>query len=841
MNEILTAFVGAKISEFRKKMAEVKRMARDIPNKITVEVKAKVKEAEKRINNFQSAISRIANSIQALDTIARNTGGGLMLMVSPTIIPILATIIGLLGTLGPMLGTVAGSAFALGTAFGFAGTAAIAFGAVAIPTIQKLFDETEKLTSAQKAAKAQYTKFQKTWQGIAKDLEQPVLDAFSKSMQIANKILKMARPLFDSAAKAVNNLLDSLDRSLNAKPLKDFFDYMNKSAGPMLETIGKGLGYMMQGFMNMMTAFGPLAEQTAQGFLNMNKSFAEWAAGLSKSEKFQVFVNYINENMPKIRAIFRDALAGTTYFFAAFGPLSSDMMTSLQDMMDKFKEWASSLSSNQSFQKFISYIRENAPKVIELIGNLTDFIINLAVGLAPLGSVILDVVNNFLSWINSMMQAHPIIGQIIAVIVMLTGFFIALIPNIIALATLFPGLGGAMVSMFTRVLSIFLPFKGSFLMGLQMIGQNLLLLSTKVLTTAVQIIGAFLRMSAQAVVWVAKFIAQVAIKIAQWALMGTKALFHAARVAAAWFIALGPVGWVIATVIALVVLIIANWDKVKEWTIKIWTIVANWVKESWSKIVSATSEATSKVYNWAREKFNQTKEAINTAMQNARSKVQEIWSNIKSFFSTTLSNIVQTVKTKFTEFVNSVREKMNDAYNKVKELWNKAQSFLEGIDLVEIGKNIIQGLINGIGSMASAAVDKVTGIANDIKGAIQGALDIHSPSRFMDWIGRMFGTGLVNGMSSMNKYVARAANKMAEVAKVEPQQTQLAFDASISTAGFKNVRGELNPQISKETYETNESYEGMFKGANFYVREEQDIEKIARELEMRRKLKGGRV
>ncbi|MCG3056668.1 hypothetical protein KZ287_31370, partial [Escherichia coli] len=70
---------------------------------------------------------------------------------------------------------------------------------------------------------------------------------------------------------------------------------------------------------------------------------------------------------------------------------------------------------------------------------------------------------------------------------------------------------------------------------------------------------------------------------------------------------------------------------------------------------------------------------------------------------------------------------------------------------------------------------------------------------------------------------------------------QLAFDASISTAGFKNVRGELNPQISKETYETNESYEGMFKGANFYVREEQDIEKIARELEMRRKLKGGRV
>ncbi|MCP3741466.1 phage tail protein [Rossellomorea sp. BNER] len=762
MEERLDAQVGAKISEFRKKMAEVKRTARKMPKKIVVNVEARIKK-------FQKKIDRIASSINSMNTLMSNFRQGSLITISPTLVPLLATIIGLLGTLGPMIGTIGGSAFALATAFGFAGTAAVAFGAAAIPTISKLFDETNKLTKAQKAAKGEYNKFKSTWQGIVKDLEKPVLQAFSKSMQIANKTLKMARPLFDSAAKAVNNLLNSLDQSLDSSLVKEFFSFMNKQAGPMLETLGKAGGNFIKGFMSMMTAFGPLASETAQGFLNMSKGFSEWAAGLSKSEKFQSFVNYIRENMPKIKSIFRDALAGITYFFSAFGPLCSDMMTGLQGLMAKFKEWSKSLKEDQSFQKFIQYIRDNAPKVISLIGNLSTFIANMGAALAPLGSKLLDIVNKFISWTNKMMEAHPIFGQVVAVLVVITGALIALAPNIIAVATLFGGLGSKVLAGTTMARNAFALFKNEKIIGLKMIGTSLKTFGTTLMTnlskarlwatlmmtqmrkTATTWLVSMAKMVASAAKSAVKFVVHVAKMIGRWALLGAKSLLHAARVAAAWFIALGPVGWVIATVIALVALIIANWDKVKKWTSKIWNSVWNWIKETWNKA--------------------------------------------KSWTSSKLGNILSIVVSKFTSIVSSVRNKMTEVWNKVKSIWGKTKSFLEGINLYSIGKDIIRGLINGVGAMARSLVNKVGNVVGNAIDKAKRLLGIHSPSRVFMQIGKYTGEGMQIGMGRTIRGITQQSAEMARASIFEPQVAQ--FD----TSGFEGVRYSSTTAIGKSKVE----------------------------------------
>lgn len=817
MNEKLTAFVGAKISEFRKKMAQVNKTVRDTATKVIKPVGANIREfqrkaalvqkqaaaldrqdvvidfkgrmqnfirffrtvkkhvseidgafqdiqgrwrdengkflkvddkgfiipvdadlspfhramksLDKRIDKFQNRMDKIANSIRTFGTIFQNMLGGGLLMISPAAVPVIAGLIGAIGALGPMIGVMGASTFALASAFGLAGIAAVAFGAAAIPTITKLFDENAKLNAQQKAARAEYDKFKSTWQGITKELENPVLEAFGKSMQFATRVLELSRPLFTNVGVSVNRLLDSLNKSMSSPPVLFFFEYMNKTAGPMLETIGKSFGNFMQGFMSMMVAFGPLSASTAQGFLNMSKGFADWAAGLSGSEKFQTFIKYVNENMPKIRSIFRDAIAGIAYFFSAFGPLSSDMMTGLQGLMSRFKEWATNLQSNQAFQNFIGYIRDNAPKVLQLISNLADFIVNMSLALAPIGSQILGIVNSMLSWINSMMTAHPMIGQVIAVLIVLAGGLIALIPNIVAFATLFSGTGTAIAAAAKFGLSAFMPFKNNLIIGLKLMGSNVFSFVTRMGTATASIIANFAKMTAKGAVWVAKFVAQIAVKTAQWALLGAKALLHAARVAAAWFIAMGPIGWVIAVVIGLVALIIANWDKVKKWTLETWNKVSSYVKE----------------------------------------KMTKVWTDIKT-------------------------------------LWGKAQAFLEGIDLTEIGKNIIRGLINGIGSMVSSVTKKISSVAGSIKKGITGALDIHSPSRFTDWAGRMFGKGLENGIGSMIKPVGRVAAKMAQVAMFEPQTPKLAFDAS---TGFESTRKQINTSTNEARLNTNRSGESI--------------------------------
>lgn len=728
MKERLTAIVGARISEFRRKMAQVRKEAKNLPRKIVVEIEA-------RTEKFQRTLNRIANVMQSFDTVVRNTLGGLALASSPALVPIIATLVGLLGTLGPMLAVIGGSTFALATAFGFAGTATLAFGAAATPTIQALFGETKNLTKAQKEARKQFDAVGKTWKKITKDLEPKVLEAFTKSMQIANKVLQMARPLFDSSAKAVNNLLNSLNKSLDSKPVQAFFDFMNKSAGPMLETLGKASGYIMQGFMSMMTAFGPLAEKTAQGFLNMSKGFAEWAAGLSKSEGFQAFVNYILENMPKIRSIFRDAIAGLVYMFSAFAPLSSDMMSGLQDMMARFKEWAKSLGENEQFQKFIGYIRENTPKVLDLIGNLTQFIVNLGIGLAPMGSKILDIVNGFLAWTNEMMRTNPLIGQIISWVVVLAGLLIAFVPNIILFTSTFSGMGTKIMGVLKNVWTYFVPFKGAITTGLQMMGKSFGTFVLNIGKGATKIIG---------------FIVRLAVQF----------LLQAARMALAWFIAMGPVGWVIAIVIGLVALIIWKWKEIKSWTIKTWDKIWNWIKDIWNKIVNWTKEAAGKVYKWAKDKI----------------------------------------------------EKIQD------------------IDLFQIGKDIIQGLIDGIGSMGQAVWDAAKGIASSVVDSITGFLGIHSPSREAIWLMKQFGAGMVVGVRKSVSNVKKAVVDLARSAVLQPQTVQLGLSTNAGSS-FEMIREHFTDnEFKQQKYETVQNLEGLFKGANFNVRHEQDIEKIARQL-----------
>lgn len=62
-------------------------------------------------------------------------------------------------------------------------------------------------------------------------------------------------------------------------------------------------------------------------------------------------------------------------------------------------------------------------------------------------------------------------------------------------------------------------------------------------------------------------------------LMGNGALVNGAKMAAGWIMAMGPIGWVIAAVVGLVALIIANWDTVKSWTIAAWDAVSGAVAD----------------------------------------------------------------------------------------------------------------------------------------------------------------------------------------------------------------------------------------------------------------------
>lgn len=104
--------------------------------------------------------------------------------------------------------------------------------------------------------------------------------------------------------------------------------------------------------------------------------------------------------------------------------------------------------------------------------------------------------------------------------------------------------------------------------------------------------------------------------------------------------------------------------------------------------------------------------------------------------------------------------------SKKMELWYKVTEMIrEAIvrirnklsEAFTIGKNFIQGLINGIGSKVSDLVDAVGNAGADVIEALVSVFQTHSPSRVTEEIGENFDQGFINGVKKLSSKMADAA------------------------------------------------------------------------------------
>ena len=140
---------------------------------------------------------------------------------------------------------------------------------------------------------------------------------------------------------------------------------------------------------------------------------------------------------------------------------------------------------------------------------------------------------------------------------------------------------------------------------------------------------------------------------------------------------------------------------------------------------------------------------------------------VKSTFRDGFALIVSTVKTKAGELITEVKAlpgKITDALSNL------------GTLLVDSGKDLIRGMINGIGSMGQALKDKASGLASGAVDSIKGALGIASPSKVLTEIGMQTGEGFINGIDKMQRGAAGAMTDLVEVPA--PARIPVAFEGS---------------------------------------------------------------
>jgi phage-related minor tail protein len=219
----------------------------------------------------------------------------------------------------------------------------------------------------------------------------------------------------------------------------------------------------------------------------------------------------------------------------------------------------------------------------------------------------------------------------------------------------------------------------------------------------------------------------------------------------------------LGTVLLIVDLVTGDFEGLKNDAKAIFENMKNALWNIWEGIKKVFSGAVEAVKGFVSAAWENIKSNTSIVFDVVKSTISSIWEGIKSFFSTTVENIKATISNGFENMKNAVSEKMTAAKDSITEIWNKAEEFLKNIDLEQIGKDIIQGLINGITSMAESVYKKAQEIADKVKSTIQSALGIHSPSRVMrDEVGKWIPIGLAEGISKNINAVVSATNRMAK-------------------------------------------------------------------------------
>ncbi|MGR3287073.1 phage tail protein [Bacillus sonorensis] len=974
MVERLTAIVDAELGRFNRAMVKVKEKIREIPNKVVTNVEIRTEVFERRMNR----LSRMINSFQ---TVFGNAFGGMKMSLFPALVPVIASLTAAIGSLGPVVGVATGGLMGMASAFGTAATGAGAFGALAVSNIkgvfeassnleklQKKLDETtdlkqrakimeqiktiqQSLNAEEKKALSTLESFKSNWQEISKSVQKPILQTFINSLNSFKSILNTLRPMFKSVAAAGLELSESFKNSLNAPDVQKFFDYLNKNAGPQFLTMTKTMGNYLRGFLNLMVAFGPLGEKMSASMLKSSEAFAKWTASLSGSDKFKAFIQYVEANGPKLLTIFKNIGAGLVGIFTAFAPMSSDMLTGLVNLTAKFKEWGNSLSQSESFKEFINYVQQNAPTVLQLIGEIGTLVVNLAKGMAPLGSQLLQMVTSVVSWTNSMMSANPAIGQLIGYLITFGGLLRATTPLGIAFSALFTkedwlkglanikNIGKAIMSIGTTIGTVGKLFLSNpILLGVTAIAAAAYLIITNwgpiseffsnlwsgIQTVAVNTWNAISQFfsttwgmisETASTIWggISTFFvnlwtgitttAQTAwtnfMAIIQPIWQGIVAVFGptfnvivttlsniwntiSSTVSSVWGtikstlvsivtaivdgvknnfstlssmlsgiwngisniakgvweiiknVIMGPVLLVIdlvtgdfkglsshlkqiwqnisnagkqiwtgiKTVISSLVkglmgIIKNTWNTIKSVTSTVFNAVKSILSTIWNGIKSVVSTIVKGVMNVIKTSWNTVKTVTSTVFNAVKTVISTVWNTVKSIVTGAAKAVWTTVKNNFNNMKKAVSTVMDAVKGTVKRLWDSAVNIFKNTNLLTIGKNIIQGLANGIGSMAGYVWKKAGDIANGIKSKLKGLLGIHSPSRWMrDNIGKMIPAGVAVGIDKAGGLVTKATNKMAELAMFTPDQTQFAYDAAISGGDLSRVQHAISAEVS---------------------------------------------
>ncbi|MBM7767363.1 phage tail tape measure protein [Glutamicibacter nicotianae] len=220
-----------------------------------------------------------------------------------------------------------------------------------------------------------------------------------------------------------------------------------------------------------------------------------------------------------------------------------------------------------------------------------------------------------------------------------------------------------------------------------------------------------------------------------WLVQGAMAAWNVIQLILNATLWASPITWVIAAVIALIAviwLIVANWEEISAWLVSAGEKFAAWWGEFWAGVGDWISEVWGGFVNWIKEIWGGFFNWLKGVGKSISSWWNGLWSSVGQFVSNTWNDIISWIKAAWAKITSAIQDAGNNAKNFLSGIWNSVKSTVTNVwnSILDWFRGIpgkVLGRLNQLaqlgakaaewfGKVKTAAVDKFNDVVSWVKG-----------------------------------------------------------------------------------------------------------------------------
>ena len=157
-----------------------------------------------------------------------------------------------------------------------------------------------------------------------------LIPGLTESLDSLERLAPRVGGIFQAIGGALGDIASDSAASLASERWADFFDFIGREGPQVLSELAATTGDLAHGLSELWEAFTPLNNDFSSWLMGVADGFDEWATGLSATEGFAEFVDYIQTTGPQLADTLGAIANAVVQIVQATAPLATPVLAGLE-------------------------------------------------------------------------------------------------------------------------------------------------------------------------------------------------------------------------------------------------------------------------------------------------------------------------------------------------------------------------------------------------------------------------------------------------------------------------------------------------------------------------------